>query len=106
MLWRHLILAVSSAEVLPAPLLDDIPSDCVHAEFGSVEAGRPAFAREGRARVVVMGALSRSFPQRALFGHTAGKILDARACDALIVKPARFQCPVGAQPAPAVPRPS
>ncbi len=98
--------ASAEARIREMALRHDIPGDCVRVEFGRVEAALPVFAREARAQVVVMGAVSRSFPQRALFAHTAEKILDALDCDVLIVKPARFECPVGAEPAPAVPRPT
>lgn len=84
----------------------DIPGACVHVEPGPVEDALPAFARGERAQVVVMGAVSRSFPERALFGHTAERVLDALACDVLVVKPERFQSPVSEEPAPAVPRPT
>lgn len=98
--------AAAEARVMEMALRRDIPGDCVHVESGKVEAALPAFARESRAQAVVMGAVSRSFPERALFGHTAEKVLDALACDVLVVKPDRFQCPVAADPAPAVPRPT
>ena len=82
----------------------DLPSDSVHVEIGQVETALPAFARTARAQVVVMGAVSRSLPERALLGHTAEKVLDALACDVLVVKPEGFQSPVTQEPAPAVPR--
>lgn len=83
-----------------------VAGEGVHVELGRVEAALPVFAREHRAQVVVLGALSRNFPERAQFGHTAGKVLDALDCDVLVVKPERFQTPVSAEPAPAVPRPT
>ncbi|HET9106546.1 MAG TPA: universal stress protein [Steroidobacteraceae bacterium] len=98
--------AAAEARIVEMASRHDIPPDCVHVESGRVEASLPIFARESRAQVVVMGAVSRSFPERALFGHTAEKVLDALACDVLVVKPERFRCPVAADPAPAVPRPT
>jgi hypothetical protein len=47
-----------------------------------------------------MGAVSRSYPERALFGYTAERVLDALDCDALIVKPKGFRCPVSRRPRP------
>lgn len=96
----------AEARIREMALSHAIPVDCVRVEFGSVEAALPAFAREARAQVVVMGVVSRSFPERALIGHTAEKVLDALACDVLVIKPERFQSPVSAQAAPAVPRPT
>jgi universal stress protein E len=83
-----------------------IRAENAHVEFGHVETSLPAFAREQRAQLVVMGAVSRSFPERALFGHTADKVLDALACDVLVVKPERFRSPVSEEHAPAAPRPT
>lgn len=98
--------AAAEARIKEMALRHDIPADCARVESGRVEVALPMFARESRAQVVVMGAVSRSFPERALFGHTAEKVLDALGCDVLVVKPDRFQCPVAADPAPAVPRPA
>ena len=44
--------------------------------------------------IVVMGAISRSGLKRLIVGNTAEKVLDALACDILIVKPRAFHCPV------------
>jgi universal stress protein E len=51
----------------------------------------PACAQQLHAGLVVMGAISRSGIQRLLIGNTAERILDALACDVLVVKPARFK---------------
>ena len=48
-------------------------------------------ANENRCAIVVMGAISRSGFKRMLIGNTAEHVLDALACDVLIVKPRRFQ---------------
>lgn len=82
----------------------DMTNDSVHVELGQVETALPAYARDVRAQMVVMGAVSRSLPERALLGHTAEKVLDALACDVLVVKPEGFQSPVSHEAAPAVPR--
>lgn len=77
----------------------------VRVERAVVEQSLPQFAREVRADVLVMGAVSRTFPERALFGHTAERVLDEVACDVLVVKPRGFRSPVEPEPSPAVPRP-
>jgi len=82
-----------------------IRDEDVRVEFGRVATTLPSFARERRAQAVVMGALSRSFPERALFGHTAEKLLDALECDVLVVKPEGFRTPVSAEHAPAAAHP-
>lgn len=84
----------------------DIPDDQVRVEFGRVERSLPAYALAERAQVVVMGAVSRGFSERAFAGQTAEKVVDALACDILIVKPEGFQSPISSEPAPAVPRPT
>ena len=53
----------------------------MHVEAGAVEYVLPGYAREARADAVVMGAISRSYPDRVLFGYTAEKVLDALDCD-------------------------
>ena len=98
--------ATAEARIREMALRHGIRGDCVRVELGVIETALPAFAREVSAQVVVMGAVSRSFPERALFGHTAEKVLAALACDVLIVKPERFQSPVSAEPAPAMPQPT
>jgi universal stress protein E len=96
----------AEAQIREMAFRHDIPGECVHVELGAVVAALSAFARERRAQVVVMGAVSRSFPGRAAFGHTAEKVLDALACDVLVLKPEGFRSPVSAEAAPAVPRPT
>jgi universal stress protein E len=75
-------------------------------EAGTVEKMLPAFTHSVGADVLVMGAISRSYPGRALMGHKAERVLDAVSCDVLIVKPRGFQCPVEREPAPAVAHPA
>jgi len=99
-------LAAAQTRIRQMAFRHDIREEDVRIEFGVVERSLPAFAREKRAQVVVMGATSRSFPERALFGHTAEKVLDALECDVLVVKPDGFRTPVSAEHAPAVPEPA
>jgi universal stress protein E len=77
----------------------------VRVERARVEQSLPSFVRQVRADILVMGAVSRTFPQRALFGHTAERVLDEVACDVLVVKPRGFRSPVEVEPSPAIPRP-
>ena len=71
--------AVGAAGVPPARrhLVGRHPADAI-----------PQVARSTRAGIVVMGALSRSGLKRLVVGDTAERILDALACDVLVVKPA------------------
>ena len=78
----------------------EIPDERVRIQSGPVEAELPLYARQLRADVVVMGAVSRSYAEKALFGHTAERILGALDCDALIIKPKGFRCPVSRRPRP------
>lgn len=48
-------------------------------------------ARDSRAALVIMGAISRSGLRRILIGNTAERILDTVPCDVLVVKPSGFQ---------------
>jgi universal stress protein E len=48
-------------------------------------------ARELRAGLVVMGAVSRSGLKRAFIGNTAERVLRELPCDVLVVKPAAFE---------------
>lgn len=53
--------------------------------------GIPTVARDIKADLVVLGAVSRSGLSRLLIGSTAELLLDRLRCDLLIVKPARFK---------------
>jgi universal stress protein E len=99
-------LAAAQTRIREMASRHGIRDENVRVEFGQVETSLPAYARERRAQVVVTGALSRSFPERSLFGHTAEKVLDALECDVLVVKAEGFRSPVSAEHAPAVPRPT
>jgi universal stress protein E len=84
----------------------NIPSANVHIGSGAVESALPAFVRIARPDVVVMGALSRTFPTRALLGHKAELVMDRIDCDLLIVKPRGFQTSISLDAAPIVPVPA
>ena len=82
-----------------------ILSTNVHVEIGNLETSLPAFARRAHADIVVMGALSRTYRQRAYLGHKAEQVLNAAECDVLVVKPPGFHTTVGLNAAPAAPVP-
>jgi universal stress protein E len=86
------------AEARKVAARHEVPESLVRVEAGVVESSLPAYVRRVRADAVVMGAVSRSYPARALFGYTAEKVLDALDCDVLIVKPRGFRCPVSRRP--------
>jgi len=50
----------------------------------------PRVARQIRADIVVMGAVSRSGLRRAFIGNTAERVLNRLSCDALVVRPPEF----------------
>jgi len=76
----------------------EIPDALVRVEGGPVESALPLYARAVRADAVVIGAVSRSYPERALYGYRAERVLDALGCDLLIIKPRGFRCPVSRRP--------
>jgi len=83
--------------------LHDIPAKHTHIDPGPVETALPQYVLRNSANIVVMGAVSRSYPDRAVFGYTAERLLDSITCDALIIKPPGFKSPVsrrGATPTP------
>jgi len=71
-----------------------IPARRRHLAMGDVPTELAAAAREIRAAIVVMGAVSRSGLGRLFVGNTAERVLDVIECDALIVKPRGFRTPV------------
>lgn len=99
-------LAVAQSRARAMALRHDIRDENVRVEFGEVETSLPVFAREQRAQVVVTGAVSRTSAERALYCHTAAKLLDALECDVLVVKEEGFRSPVSVEHAPAIPRPT
>lgn len=79
-----------AAEVARHPL----PSHKLAVLEGAAREAVPQAARQLKAPLVVMGAVSRSGLKRLLIGNTAEAILDALTCDVLIIKPGRFQSKV------------
>jgi universal stress protein E len=71
-----------------------LPADRIHFESADPASALPAAATRLGARTVVMGAVARGRLRRAFIGSTAERVLDALDCDALVVKPADFACPV------------
>jgi universal stress protein E len=51
----------------------------------------PQVAKQQRAAIVVMGAISRSGLKRLIIGNVAEQVLDALPCDVLVLKPASFK---------------
>ena len=51
----------------------------------------PKIAAEGKADLLVMGAVSRSRLREIFIGSTAERVLDHVPCDVLVVKPADFR---------------
>lgn len=71
-----------------------VPPACRHVHMGDVTAELIATVQRTRARLVVMGAVSRSALARMLIGNTAERVLDKLSCDVLIVKPRGFKSKV------------
>jgi universal stress protein E len=67
-----------------------VPRSRRHLVRGAASEAIPRTARARRARIVVMGAVSRSALKRLIIGNTAERVLGDLPCDALVVKPARF----------------
>jgi universal stress protein E len=68
----------------------DIPTGQRHLVGRHAVDAIPELARELKASIVVMGAVSRTGIKRLLIGNTAERILDVLACDVLVLKPASF----------------
>lgn len=62
-----------------------------HIRMGEVVDELHAAARQTRAALVVMGAVSRSALARLFVGNTAERALDELGCDVLVVKPRGFK---------------
>ena len=69
----------------------------VHLVEGDPAVALPVQARRTRARMVVMGAVSRSALQRMFIGSTAERVIDQLDCDICIVKQQRFRTTVRAR---------
>jgi universal stress protein E len=84
-----------------------IPPARCHVVPGDVPSALAPTLRRTRARILVMGAVSRSALQRFLIGSSAERVLDRVDCDVLIVKPAGYRTGVPkriARRRPAAPR--
>ena len=68
----------------------EIPSSRRHLVGRHAVDAIPELAKQLKAQVVVMGAISRTGIKRLLIGNTAERILDALPCDVLVLKPANF----------------
>jgi len=68
-----------------------IPAERRHLHMGVTQDELGAVARRLRAKIIVMGGVSRSALKRALIGNTAESVLDNVGCDVLVVKPAGFR---------------
>lgn len=71
-----------------------IPPGNAHLQLGDPAFILPDMARELKAQMLVMGAVSRSAIKRILIGNTAERVLDVLPCDILIVKPQGFRTSV------------
>ena len=68
-----------------------IPRARRHSIDGDPVYGIPRVARAMRAKIVVIGAVSRSGLKRVFIGNTAERVLNDLPCDVLVVKPPRFK---------------
>lgn len=119
MFWRHVMLALSSADLVPEPVLD--PESRVARRlqtdgeiFSSVH--EPDVVLPLESREFLEGRIAaRVHEQRRRLEPLADQprdeglkasARDALACDALIMKPERFQSWARAESAPAMPRPT
>lgn len=75
----------------------DMRARHAHLLEGDPEKVIPRLADELGARIVVMGAVSRSGLKRLFIGNTAERLLGRLACDVLVVKPQHFKSRVPAQ---------
>ncbi len=68
----------------------------IHVQEGHPVEVIATLARQLRAPLVVMGAVSRSALQRIFIGSLAEQMLDVLQTDVLVVKPRGFRSPVAA----------
>jgi universal stress protein E len=68
-----------------------IPLQHCHLHMGSVGGGLAAVVERLRARILVIGAVPHTGLGRLLIGNTAERVLERLGCDALIIKPRRFE---------------
>jgi universal stress protein E len=80
-----------------------LPDQRVHVTQGIAECSVVSFAKEARADIVVIGAVSRSPSKDILIGRTAERLLNALDCDVLVMKPPGYRSPVARQSIQSVP---
>lgn len=71
-----------------------ISSDRCFVKQGEATQVLTSLAKQRRADVLVLGAVSRSLLGRPVIGSTAEKVIDHVGCDVFVVKPAKFRTPV------------
>jgi nucleotide-binding universal stress UspA family protein len=71
-----------------------VPPRRRHVEMGVTQDELSRILKETGARIVVMGAVSRSALRRLFIGSTAEHAIDRLDCDVLIVKPRGFRTQV------------
>ena len=76
----------------------DIAPRCRHLVDGDPSRVVPRVARETGAKIVVMGAVSRSGLKRLFIGNTAERLLSRLTADVLVVRPAQFHSRVSRRP--------
>jgi universal stress protein E len=64
-----------------------IEQDNIHLTHGDLVPSLINYLKSADANILVIGALSRNFLERAIVGNTAEKILDDCPCDVLVMKP-------------------
>ncbi len=119
--WQPLALAVQPMPGMPGPLwmpqdaentyaksieksfvrlaqAAGVPPKNRHLIMGSVPDVFDKAMRKTKAKVVVMGAISRRGLSRFLIGNTAERMLDSVPCDVLVVKPRGFDSKVSSKP--------
>lgn len=69
----------------------------LHIVAGEPQQVLPRVARQLRAQIVVMGAVSRSGLKRLFIGNTAESVIDELSCDLCVVKAPGFRTPVTGQ---------
>jgi universal stress protein E len=77
-----------------------IPPARRHLRMGDVQSQLLTAIKRTGARIVVMGAVSRSGLRRIFIGSTAERVLDQLPCDVLIVKPRAFKSSVSSRRQP------
>ena len=75
-----------------------VPRARTHLVEGDPTVAIPRVARKLGARLVVMGAVSRSGLKRIFIGNTAERVLGTLPCDVLVVKAGNFQTRVAREP--------